>query len=138
MTYFLICVVTKAPYQAWRFRITKKPGGAQCAHQRKSTIKGYIFESKATKKIPRDSWNTGPYLNRVQDQPWSYSGPYRAPKRDLKMFKNFGPSLRLCLPFIHYTLSGPSDMLEHFWVFVEPDHGSEDSPKASWTHQWTL
>ena len=50
---------------------------------------GYIFGFYATNNIPRDSRDTRPYLHRVQGQPWSFDGPYGAPKRDLTIFENF-------------------------------------------------
>ena len=59
--------------------------------------------------IPRDFRDTRPCLHRVQDHPLSYNGPCRAPERDLKIFENFGAKIRLCLPFLHYRLCGPSN-----------------------------
>ena len=63
-------------------------GGALGPSMKISCI-GNILANLSTISIPRDSRDTRPYLHRVQDQPWSYNGPYRAPKRDLKMFKKF-------------------------------------------------
>ena len=56
------------------------------------------------KKYFKGFKDTRPYLNRVQEKPWSFNGPYRAPKRDLKIFENFGVSFRLCLLFLCYIL----------------------------------
>ena len=48
------------------------------------------------KNIPRDSRDTRPYLHSVQDQPWSFNGPYRAPNMDLMIFeKNSGNSEKI-------------------------------------------
>ena len=52
----------------------------------------------ATENTPKDSREARPYLHRVQDQPWSFNGPYRPPKRELKILETFLASFRLCLP----------------------------------------
>ena len=51
----------------------------------------YICILRHKKNIPRDSRDTRPYFHRVQDQPWAFNGPYRAPNINVRIFeKNFG------------------------------------------------
>ena len=39
------------------------------------------------KKVSGDSWDTSADPHRVQDQPWSFHGPYRVLKMDLIIFE---------------------------------------------------
>ena len=39
------------------------------------------------KKVSGDSWDTSADTHRVQDQPWSFHGPYRVLKMDLIIFE---------------------------------------------------
>ena len=46
----------------------------------------------------------------VQDQPWSFKGPYRAPKMNLRISENISGCVNLL--YIIYSLI-PLDILEH-------------------------
>ena len=56
--------------------------------------------------IPRD---TRPYLHRVQDQPQSFNGPYRAPEMDLMIFAKISWFLRKFWVFLYFVFSSPSN-----------------------------
>ena len=45
------------------------------------------FLHVCNKKVSGDSWDTSADPHRVQDQPWSFHGPYRVLKMDLIIFK---------------------------------------------------
>ena len=65
-----------------------------------------------------------------KDQPRAFNGSYGAPKMDLKIFEYFGASFRLCLPFLHYTLSRPSSHVGTlFWSLWN----STKAQGPSWT-----
>ena len=51
----------------------------------------------------------------VQDPTWTFNGPYRAPKMDLKIFEPLSGCV-CCFYIKHYTLYilAPLTMLEHF------------------------
>ena len=74
---------------------------------------------------------TRPYLHRVQELPWSFNGPYRAPKLDLMVFEKI--SGRVYQFYIFYSVA-PLTMLGHLfghfptlprlrgpsWTFMDP------------------
>jgi len=67
------------------------------------------LHSKQQKTYQGDAKDARTHSYRVTDQPWSFQGPYRVPKTDIKIFENFGASFRLCSPFPHYTLYSPTN-----------------------------
>ena len=64
---------------------------------------------KPKKNIPRGFWHTRPYLHRVQEQPFSFNRPYRAPNSDLMIFEKISGLVYLF--YILYSL-GPVTILE--------------------------
>ena len=49
--------------------------------------------------------DTRPYLHRVQDQPWSFNGPDRAPKMDLMILEKISGFFRKFRAFLYFTFS---------------------------------
>ena len=68
------------------------------------------FAHLATKNIPGEFRDTRPYLHRVQDQPWPFNGPFRAPNRDLMILWGH---FWLCLKILHLYSLAPLTMLKH-------------------------
>ena len=68
-----------------------------------------------SKKNLSESTDTRYMVHRVQVQPWSFNGPYRAPKRDQRIFKILEP-LSGCV--YHFNIIDPLaslTMLEHIF-----------------------
>ena len=62
--------------------------GAQSSSLLKSAVSAIFSHTKQQKTF---QGALGTQDHRVQDQPWSFNGPYRAPNMDLMIFeKNFG------------------------------------------------
>ena len=81
----------------------------------------------APKNISRDSKDTRADSYRVRDQPWSFQGPYRDPKKDGPGPYNFQAYFRVSIPFLYWTLSSPS---HHFGTLF---WSLWNSIRAQWT-----
>ena len=83
-----------------------------------------------------DSRDTRPYLHSVQDQPWSFNGPYRAPKIDLLIFEKIWASLYFCILSNKKTIQGNLGTQDHTSIVSRTILGPSMDPTRPL--KWTL